>query len=168
MYIKVYSLCCKVLWLLTNTSYLIFAVTVSYRMISPSGLVVNFSLLDFIPEILLALSLECIYNLRIYCLCCCLVLPSCFSRARLCATPQTAAHRAPPSLGFSRQDHWSGLPFPPPKHESESEVAQSCPTLSDPMDCSLPGPSLHGIFQARALEWGAIGAATMKNNMQVT
>ena len=42
------------------------------------------------------------------------------------------------------------------KVKSESEVAQSCPTLSDPMDCSLPGPSAHGIFQARVLEWGAI------------
>ena len=42
------------------------------------------------------------------------------------------------------------------KVESESEVAQSCPTLSDPMDCSPPGSSIHGIFQARALEWGAI------------
>ena len=40
--------------------------------------------------------------------------------------------------------------------ESESEVAQSCPTLSDAMDCSLPGSSVHGIFQARVLEWGAI------------
>ena len=40
--------------------------------------------------------------------------------------------------------------------KSESEVAQSCPTLRDPMDCSLPGSSAHGIFQARALEWGAI------------
>ena len=40
--------------------------------------------------------------------------------------------------------------------KSESEVAQSCPTLSDPMDCSLPGSSAHGIFQARVLEWGAI------------
>ena len=40
--------------------------------------------------------------------------------------------------------------------ESESEVAQSCPTLSDPMDCSPPGSSIHGIFQARVLEWGAI------------
>ena len=38
--------------------------------------------------------------------------------------------------------------------KSESEVAQSCPTLSDPMDCSLPGSSIHGIFQARVLEWG--------------
>ena len=42
------------------------------------------------------------------------------------------------------------------KVKSESEVAQSCPTLSDPMDCSLPGSSVHGIFQARVLKWGAI------------
>ena len=42
------------------------------------------------------------------------------------------------------------------KTKSENEVAQSCPTLSDPMDCSLPGSSIHGIFQARVLEWGAI------------
>ena len=61
-------------------------------------------------------------------------------------------------MGFSRQEHWSGLPCPSPMHESESEseVAQSCPTLSYPMDCSLPGSSAHGIFQARVLEWGAI------------
>ena len=42
------------------------------------------------------------------------------------------------------------------KVKSESEVAQSCLTLSDPVDCSLPGSSIHGIFQARVLEWGAI------------
>ena len=42
------------------------------------------------------------------------------------------------------------------KVKRESEVAQSCLTLSDPMDCSLPGYSVHGIFQARVLEWGAI------------
>ena len=42
------------------------------------------------------------------------------------------------------------------KVKSGSEVAQSCPTLSDPMDCSPPGSSIHGIFQARVLEWGAI------------
>ena len=41
------------------------------------------------------------------------------------------------------------------KVKSENEVAQSCPTLSNPMDCSLPGSSVHGIFQARVLEWGA-------------
>ena len=45
------------------------------------------------------------------------------------------------------------------KVESESEVAQSCPTLSDPMDCSLPGFSIHGIFWATVLEWGAIALA---------
>ena len=48
-----------------------------------------------------------------------LLLLSHFSRVRLCLTPQTAAHQAPPSLGFSRQEHWSGLPFPSPTHESE-------------------------------------------------
>ena len=42
------------------------------------------------------------------------------------------------------------------KVKSQSEVTQLCPTLSDPMDCSLPGSSIHGIFQARVLEWGAI------------
>ena len=42
------------------------------------------------------------------------------------------------------------------KVKSESEVAHSCPTLSDPMDCSLPDSSVHGIFQARVLEWGTI------------
>ena len=85
-----------------------------------------------------------------------LLLLSRFSRVRLCATPETAAHQAPLSLGFSRQEHWSGLPFLSPMHESESEVAQSCPTLRDPMDCSPPGSSIHGIFQAGVLEWGAI------------
>ena len=48
-----------------------------------------------------------------------LLLLSRFSRVRLCATPETAAHQAPPSLGFSRQQLWSGLPFPSPMHESE-------------------------------------------------
>ena len=48
-----------------------------------------------------------------------LLLLSHFSRVRLCATPETAAHQAPPNLGFSRQEHWSGLPFPSPMHESE-------------------------------------------------
>ena len=42
------------------------------------------------------------------------------------------------------------------KVKNESEVAQSCPTLSDPMDCSPPGSSIHGVFQARVLEWGVI------------
>ena len=72
-----------------------------------------------------------------------LLLLSRFSRVQLCATPETAAHQAPPSLEFSRQEYWSGLPFPSPMHESESEseVAQSYPTLSDP----------HGLQPARLL-----------------
>ena len=49
-------------------------------------------------------------------------------------------------------------------HESESEVSQSCPTPSDSMDCSLPGSSVHGIFQARVLEWGAIAFSAIKRN----
>ena len=131
-----------------------------------------------------------------------LLLLSRFSRVRLCVTPETAAHQALLSLGFSRQEHWSGLPFPSPRRESEkwkwsrsvvfdssrphglqptkllrpwdfpgkstglgchsllqcmkvkseSEVAQSCPTLCDPMDCSPPSSSVHGIFQTRVLE----------------
>ena len=48
-----------------------------------------------------------------------LLLLSRFSRVRLCETPQTAAHQASLSLGFSRQEHWSGLPFPSPMHDSE-------------------------------------------------
>ena len=80
---------------------------------------------------------------------------------RSCPTlcdPIDGSPPAPPSLGFSRQEHWSGLPLPLQcmKVKSESEAAQSCPTPSDPMDCSLPGSSIHGIFQARVLEWGAI------------
>ena len=77
-----------------------------------------------------------------------LLLLSRFSHVWLCATPETAAHQAPPSLGFSRQEHWSGLPFPSPMHQSEkwkwsrSVVSDS----SDPVDCSPPGSSIHGIF----------------------
>ena len=71
-----------------------------------------------------------------------------------------AAHQAPPSLGFSRQEHGSGLPFPSPMHESEkwkwsrSVVSDS----SDPMECSPPGSSVHRIFQAKVVEWGAISS----------
>ena len=58
------------------------------------------------------------------------------------------------------------------KCESESEVAQSCPTLCDPMACSLPGSSIHGIFQARVLEWGAIafsrGSSRPRDRSQVS
>ena len=125
------------------------------------------------------------------------------SRVLLFVTPWTAAYQAPPSMGCSRQEYWSGLPLTylsaaaaakslqscptlrsqrrqPTrllcpwdsrgknagvgchfflqclKVKSESEVDQSCPTLCDPVDCSLPGSSTHGIFWAKVLEWGAI------------
>ena len=81
-----------------------------------------------------------------------LLLLSHFSPVRLCATPYTAAHQAPPSLGFSRQEHRSGLPFPSPMRESE--VSQSCPTLRDPMDCSPPGSSVHGF--SRQEYWSGV------------
>ena len=91
-----------------------------------------------------------------------LLLLSRFSRVRLCAAPQTAAHQAPPSLGFSRQEHWSRLPLPFPEIYTATATAaaakslQLCPTLCDPMDGSPPGSSVHGILQVRVLEWGAI------------
>ena len=127
------------------------------------------------------------------------------SHVQLLVTPWTAAYQAPPSMGFSSQEYWSGLPLPSPvgyvcccwvasvvsdsvrphktvahpalptlgfsnkntgvgchfllqcmKVKSESEVSQLCLTPSNPMDCSLPGSSIHGIFQARVLEWVAI------------
>ena len=168
-----------------------------------------------------------------------LLLLSRFSHVRLCGTLWTAAHQAPPSLGFSRQEHWSGLSFPSPMHESEKWkwscsvvsdlatpwtaacqaplsigfsrqeywsgvplpslmsilahclliavqsyaswkqrplkvkvlVAQSCPTLCNPMHCSPPGSSVHGILLARMLEWVALpfsrGSSQPRNWTQV-
>ena len=54
------------------------------------------------------------------------------------------------------------------KVKSEREVSQSCPTLCDPMDCSLPGSSIRGIFQARVLEWDAIAFSMLKINQDKT
>ena len=71
------------------------------------------------------------------------------SGVRLSVTPWTAAYQDPLSMGFSRQEYWSGVPLPSPK------LLQSCPTLCDPMDCSPPGSSFHGILQER-LEWIAM------------
>ena len=82
-----------------------------------------------------------------------LLLLSCFSRVRLCATPQMGAHQAPPSLGFSRQEHWSGLPFPSPMHESE-QWKWSCSVVSD---SSRP----HGLQLTRLLRpWDFPGKST--------
>ena len=87
-----------------------------------------------------------------------LLLLNRFSRVRLCATPQTAAHQATRPWDSPGKNTGVGCHFllQCMKVKSEREVAQSCPTLSDPMDCSPPGSSIHGIFQARVLEWGAI------------
>ena len=106
-----------------------------------------------------------------------------FSCVWLFATLWTVACQVPLSMGFSGQEYWSGLPCPSPgdlpdpgmeptslgspalaggffttntTYDYESEVAQSCLTLCDPMDCSLQGSSIHGIFQARILGWVAI------------
>ena len=109
-----------------------------------------------------------------------------FCHVRLFATPRTVAHQAPLSVGFSRQEYWSGLSFPSPGDlpdpgiESRSPTLQadalpskppgktiisyaaaakslrSCPTLCDPVDGSPPGSPIPGILQARTLEWGAI------------
>ena len=81
-----------------------------------------------------------------------------FSHVRLCATPETAAHQAPRPWDSPGKNTGVGCHFllHCVKMKSESEVAQSRPTHSNPMDCSPPGSSIHGIFQARLLEWGAI------------
>ena len=84
-----------------------------------------------------------------------LLLLSHISSVQLCATPKTAAHQAPLSLGFSRQEYWSGLPFPSPMHAAAKSL-QSCLTLCNPMDSSPPCSSVHRILQARILEWVAI------------
>ena len=81
-----------------------------------------------------------------------------FSRVRLCATPETAAHQASRPWDSPGKNPGVGCHFllQCMKGKSEREVTQSCPTLHDPRVCSLPGSSVHGIFQARVLEWGAI------------
>ena len=103
-----------------------------------------------------------------------LLLLSRFSHVRLCATVMSDS---------VRPHRWQPTRLPRPwdspgtntgvgchfllqcmKVKSESEVSQSCPTLSEPMDCSLPGSSVHGIFQARVLEWGAIAFSAIKKN----
>ena len=81
------------------------------------------------------------------------------SHVWLCATPETAAYQALRPWDSPGKNTGVGCHFllQCMKVKSESEVARSCPTLSDPMDCSPPASSVHGIFQARVLEWGAIG-----------
>ena len=87
-----------------------------------------------------------------------LLLLSRFSRVRLCATHRRQPTRLPRPWDSPGKNTGVGCHFllQCMKVKSESEDAQLCPTPSDPMDCSLPGSSVHGIFQARVLEWGAI------------
>ena len=82
-----------------------------------------------------------------------LLLLSSFNRVRLWVTPETAAHQAPPSLGFSRQEHWNGLPFPSTMHESE-KWKWSCSVMSDSL-------RLHGLQPIRLLRpWDFPGKNT--------
>ena len=87
-----------------------------------------------------------------------LLLLSRFSRVRLSVTPQTSAHQAPPSPDSPGKNTGVGCHFllQCMKVKRESEVAQSCLTPRDPKDYGPLGSSVHGIFQARVLEWGAI------------
>ena len=81
-----------------------------------------------------------------------------FSHVRLYATPKTAAHQAPPSLGFSRQEHWSGLPFPSPMLESEKwKWSRSVVSYSPRPHGLQPSRFLHPWdFPGKSMEWGAI------------
>ena len=83
---------------------------------------------------------------------------SCFSCVQLCATQGQQPTRLPCPWDSQGKNPGVGCHFllQCMKVKSESEVVLSCPTLSDPMDCSLPGSSIHGILQARVLEWGTI------------
>ena len=99
-----------------------------------------------------------------------LLLLSRFSRVRLCATPETAAHQGPPSLGFPRQElEWVAISFSNAWKWKVKVKSLSRVRLSDPMDCSLPGSSIHGIFQARVLESVAIAFSDeMDSSLLVT
>ena len=85
------------------------------------------------------------------------------SRVRLCATPQRQPTRLPRPWDSPGKNTGVGCHFllQGMKVKSESEVAQWCPSLGDPMDCSPPGSSIHGILQARGLEWGAIAFSAL-------
>ena len=87
-----------------------------------------------------------------------LLLLSHINHVRLCATPETAAHQVPHPWDSPGKNTGVGCHFllQCMKVKSETEVIQSCWTLSDPMDCSPPGSSIHGIFQAGVLELGTI------------
>ena len=93
-----------------------------------------------------------------------LLLLSCFSCVQLCVTPRWQPTRLPRPWNSPGKNTGVGCHFflQCMKVKSEREVAQLCPTLRDPMDCSLPGSSVHGIFQARVLEWGATAFSCLR------
>ena len=94
-----------------------------------------------------------------------LLLLSHFSRVRLCVTPQTAAHEAPPSLGFSRQEHWSGLPFPSPMHESEKVKVKSLspvPLLATPWTEAYQAPPSMGFSRQEC--WSGVPLPSLSNH----
>ena len=95
-----------------------------------------------------------------------LLLLSRFSRVQLCATHRRQLTRLPRPWDSPGKNTGVGCHFllQCMKVKRESEVAQLCPTLHDPMDCSLPGSSVHGIFKARVLEWGAIAFSEINVN----
>ena len=80
-----------------------------------------------------------------------MLLLSRFSHVRLCATPQTAAHQAPRSLGFSRQEHWSGVPLSSPMHESEISRVR---LLRDPWTAAYKAPPSMGF--SRQEYWSGV------------
>ena len=106
-----------------------------------------------------------------------LLLLSRLSRVRPCATTEMAAHQAPPSLGFSRQEHWSGLPFPSPMHEREKwkKSLSHVWLFATPWTAAYQAPPSMGFSRARVLEWGAIvfsrkqygGSSKIKNTTAI-
>ena len=116
-----------------------------------------------------------------FCVCVCVcVCAHMLSQVRLFATPWTVAYQAPPSMGFSRQDYWSGLPLPSPHSvyttsrmnpAAAAKSLQSCPTLCYPVNCNPPDSSVHGILQARILKWVSIsfsrGSSRPRDQTQV-
>ena len=98
-----------------------------------------------------------------------LLLLSSFSHVWLCETPKNAAHQVPRPWDSPGKNAEVGCHFllQCMKVESESEVAQSCLTLSDPMDYRLPGSSIHGIFQTKLLEWVAMAFSDGKLEMLI-
>ena len=90
-----------------------------------------------------------------------------FSRVRLCDPIDSSPPGSPVPGILQGKNTGVGCHFllQCMKVESESEVAQSCLTLRNPMDCSLQASSVHGIFQARVLEWGAIAFSTLSHDL---